>query len=241
MKVFLYFFLFFNLIFKIAYTSEIELKIALASNFLGTFKNFVYEFEKKNNCRIILISDSSSNLYSKVLNGANFDVFITADKRHFLLLSNVCEKFYLPLTFVGRLSLFIKKKKIKKNLMINLNAYKKLCLANKDLAPYGYASFELLKNLKIVYNDFVFGQNVNQTFVFINSLNSDLGFVSLSQNMSFNTDLDFYYKIPKYMHSYIKQDIIFLSSNPILKIMEDFIKSFYFIEVIIANGYDILK
>lgn len=114
-------------------------------------------------------------------------------------------------------------------------------MANKNLAPYGYAAFECINNLKVKYNDFVFGTNINQSFIFINSLNSDIGFVSFSQNKLHSTKCDYFYKIPNYLHSIIKQDMILLNNKNLSKCMEYFIKTARINKFIIDSGYKILQ
>lgn len=237
--IFVFFFIFIFLACVIA--KESELKVAVASNFLGTFKSFVGQFEQKYLCKIFLISDSSSNLYSKFMNGAEFDIFVTADKSHYSLLSNFNKNIYSSLSFFGKLSVYSKKTRIKKNLFINISIYNKLSLANKSLAPYGYAAFECISNLKIKYDDFVFGNNINQTFIFINSFNSDIGFVSLSQNILHLTNVKNFYKVPNYLHSKIKQDVILLTNKNLCKCMETFVNTSFVKNIIISNGYKILK
>ena len=82
MNIYLYIYFFILILFNTVVSKEYEIKIAVASNFLGTFKSFVSEFENQYHCKVFLISDSSSNLYSKFINGADFDIFLTADKYH---------------------------------------------------------------------------------------------------------------------------------------------------------------
>lgn len=222
-------------------SKELEIKIAVASNFLGTFKSFIEKFEQKFSCKGFLISDSSSNLYSKFINGADFDIFVTADRNHYMLLSKFNKNISSTISFLGKLTIYSNKITIKKNLFINISNYNKVSLANKNLAPYGYAAFECIRNLKIRYNDFVFGSNINQTFIFVHSFNSDLGFVSLSQNKLHCTNFEKYYIIPNYLYSIIKQDMILLNDKNLSKCMETFIKMPFIKEIIINNGYKILE
>ncbi|HIH2763304.1 MAG TPA: molybdate ABC transporter substrate-binding protein [Candidatus Azoamicus sp.] len=238
-KIYIIFFI--CVIITTALSKECELKIAVASNFLGTFKSFVGEFESQYSCKVFLISDSSSNLYSKFINGADFDIFLTADKNHYFLLSKINRYISSNLSFLGKLSVYSQKTSIKKNLFIHIFFYNKLSLANKKLAPYGYASFECINNLKIKYNDFIFGNNINQTFIFINSFNSDIGFVSLSQNILHLTHAKNFFKVPNYLYSKIKQDMILLTDKYLCKVMENFVKTEYVKKIIIKNGYKILE
>ena len=65
-----------------------SLNIAVSSNFLLTFKFIAYKFENKFLCKINICSDSTSNLYNKIKNKAPFDIFISADSKHPILLEN---------------------------------------------------------------------------------------------------------------------------------------------------------
>lgn len=241
MKNLVYIFFFIFSLNKVVFSEGLELKIAVASNFLGTLKGLISEFEKDYCCKIFLISDSSSNLFYKFINGADFDIFITADREHYVLLSKMNSNVFLELSFLGKLSVYSEKFTLKKNLFINLSYYDRVAIANKSLAPYGYAAFELLENLKIKYNNFVFGNNINQTFVFIKSLSSDFGFVSLSQNILHKTSFRNFYKSPSYLYSNIKQDFILLNNKFLCKYFALYFRKPDVKKVVLSNGYKFLE
>lgn len=241
MKIIVYMFFFLFSLNKPVFSEELELKIAVASNFLGTAKSLISNFEKDYCCKIFLISDSSSNLFHKFVNGADFDIFITADKEHYFLLSEMTSNILLEFSFLGKLSVYSEKTTLKKNLFINVSYYDRIAIANKKLAPYGYAAFELVENLKIKYNDFVFGNNINQTFIFINSLSSDFGFVSLSQNILRKTNFRKFLKLPNYLYSNIKQDFILLNNKFLCKYFSLYVRKPEVKKVILDNGYKFLE
>lgn len=241
MKIIIYIFFLIFVLNRVVLSDEMELKIAVASNFFGTLKNIVSNFEKDYCCKVFLISDSSSNLYHKFINGADFDIFITADKKHYLLLSKINTNVLLVFSLLGKLSVYSEKFILKKNLFINMSFYNRVSFANKSLAPYGYAASQFVDNLKIKYHDFIFGNNINQTFIFINSLSSDIGFVSLSQNILHKTNVRNFYKLPNYLYSIIKQDFILLNNKILCKYFSDYIRTRDIKKIIIDSGYKFLE
>ncbi|MCL2135175.1 MAG: molybdate ABC transporter substrate-binding protein [Candidatus Bathyarchaeota archaeon] len=68
-----------------AYYSQItkptELRISIASSLIHVTEDMATQFEKENNVKIILNSDSSSTLYTQITSGAPADVFMSADQK----------------------------------------------------------------------------------------------------------------------------------------------------------------
>lgn len=56
-----------------------ELRVFIASSLIHVVQNMTADFEKANNCKIILNSDSSSALYTQIAQGSPADVFMSAD------------------------------------------------------------------------------------------------------------------------------------------------------------------
>lgn len=59
-----------------------SIKVAVASNFLSTAKLLKAEFEQQGSHDIQIISASTGQLSHQILNGAPFDVFLSANKQH---------------------------------------------------------------------------------------------------------------------------------------------------------------
>lgn len=59
----------------------IELRIFMASSLIHVVENMTSDFEKENNCKLIINSDSSSALYTQITQGSPCDVFISADQK----------------------------------------------------------------------------------------------------------------------------------------------------------------
>lgn len=190
-----------------------NLNIAVSANFLSTINKIKIQFEKEKNCKIIISSDSTSNLYTKIINGAPYDIFISADSKHTKLLENknIAEK--STIYAYGKIVLWIQNEKIKKTTILK-NKFYNLSISNPKLSPYGKASTEITKNLILKNkNKTITGCNINQTFNFIKSKNSNIGFVALSQIKDNNIKNTHYWKMPKYMYKKITQTITILKNS----------------------------
>jgi molybdate transport system substrate-binding protein len=58
-----------------------ELRIFIASSLIHVVQNMTAQFEKDNNVKIVLNSDSSSSLYTQITSGVTCDVFMSADQK----------------------------------------------------------------------------------------------------------------------------------------------------------------
>jgi molybdate transport system substrate-binding protein len=58
-----------------------ELRVFIASSFIHVAKDMIPQFEKDNNVKIILNSDSSSTLYTQITSGTPADIFMSADQK----------------------------------------------------------------------------------------------------------------------------------------------------------------
>lgn len=218
--------------------SKNNLNICTASNFLTTLKIIKNEFEKENNCNIIISSDSTTNIYTKIVNGAPFDIFISADTKHVKLLKEknltINDDYIYALGILILLNKEINTNKIKKNI-------KNISISNPKLSPYGKATQLFIKNTKLkINNDIIYGSNVNQVHNFIISENSKLGFISLSQIINKKTEKNNYWIIPEYLYPQITQKITIIKNNKNLKLsikFMDYIKSKKIQDLILNSGY----
>jgi molybdate transport system substrate-binding protein len=59
----------------------VDLRIDIASSLVHVVANMTADFEKANNCHLIINSDSSSTLYTQITSGTPVDVFMSADQK----------------------------------------------------------------------------------------------------------------------------------------------------------------
>jgi molybdate transport system substrate-binding protein len=59
----------------------VDLRVFIASSLVHIVDNMTADFEKANNCHLIVNSDSSSALYTQITSGSPCDVFMSADQK----------------------------------------------------------------------------------------------------------------------------------------------------------------
>ena len=57
------------------------INVAVASNFVTTLEQLTLEFEARTDHRVNLISGSSGKHYAQIINGAPFDLFLSAEEQ----------------------------------------------------------------------------------------------------------------------------------------------------------------
>jgi len=228
-----------------------EIKVAVASNFYPAIKEIVLQYELKQsqsseNHKIVLISGSSGKHYAQIINGAPFDIFFSADKvRPTLLekkgLSESGSRFTYAL---GRLVLWSSLDGfIEKDERLYNNNLRFLAIANPKIAPYGVAARETLISINVwedLQSKLVRGENIAQTFQFINSGNAKLGFISYSQLMNPNYPVTgSFWEVPQSLFTPIEQQVVMLKKSSLAKDFLSFIESDESLNIISKYGYDL--
>ena len=196
-----------------------EVKVAVASNFLGPLKEIAARFEKASGHRAIVISGSTGKLYAQIKNGAPFDLFLAADSRHPALLEK--EGFGVSGSVrayaIGRLTLWSPDpEKINGDAVKILQEqnFQHLAIANPKSAPYGRAALQTLVKLGMwdqLQGRIVQGENIGQTFQFVATGNAELGFVALSQVLDPQNKMQGRrWDVPAEFHDSITQDLVLL-------------------------------
>jgi molybdate transport system substrate-binding protein len=218
-----------------------KINIAVAANFLTTIKKICYFFEKKyNGYLVVLSSDSTSNLFTKIKNNAPFNIFVSANTKHTEILAK--SNFYKNKNqtyAIGKITLSKNNTYIKKQTLRYIKNEKFLTISNPKLSPYGKSSEKVILNLKIHHKKIILASNINHTFNFINNNTCNIGIISFSQNIQNKDIKNVFWKIPKYLYPKIKQKTI-LIQNDKNKISEKFLKLLkkkYIKKLIKKNGY----
>lgn len=161
-----------------------QLNIAVASNFLGTAQKLLAEFTATHHIKTDLISGSSGQLTAQILNGAPYDVFLSADTRYpnELIKSNQFDAATVEIYAIGQLMVWSRDHSDWSNLVANPPS--RFALANPKLAPYGAAAKRMLEN-EGVWSEWsaaaITGQNVNQVLQFVRTGSVDVAFIAASQ------------------------------------------------------------
>jgi molybdate transport system substrate-binding protein len=169
-----------------------SINVAVAANFVSTFKLLKIQFEASSGHTLKISSGSSGRFYAQIKNGAPFHVFFSADQSTPQSLE--AEGLVVAgsrLTYaVGALALWSANPALVVDgvldgaQVLQAGDFNKLALANPRLAPYGVAALEVLTALGLLEatrSKWVQGENIAQTYQFVSTRNADLGFVALSQ------------------------------------------------------------
>jgi len=228
-----------------------EIKVAVASNFYPAMKEIVLQYELKQsqsseNHKIILISGSSGKHYAQIINGAPFDIFFSADKVRPILLEKkgISESGSRFTYALGKLILWSSLNGfVEKDERLYNNDLRFLAIANPKIAPYGVAAREALISINLwedLQSKLVRGENIAQTFQFVNSGNAKLGFISYSQLMNPNYPVGgSFWEVPQSLYKPIEQQVVMLKKSSLAKDFLAFIGSDESLNIISKYGYDL--
>jgi len=165
-----------------------EALVAVAANFAGAAQAIADAFSAETGHSVQLTTGSTGKLYAQIVEGAPFDILLSADTATPLRiaaegLGSSDSSFVYAL---GGLSLYSRDEaRIGTNPVAALTADDVLfiAIANPDLAPYGVAAQEALQSLGVWENistRIVMGQNIGQTFSLVDTGAAQLGLIATS-------------------------------------------------------------
>ncbi len=164
--------------------------VAVAANMKDAFSEINSAFKSTGKPNPKVIYGSSGNFTAQIMNGAPFNLFISADERFPLELyrngKTVDEgKVYA----IGKLVIFtkhssgIKLSGDKADLIKAITRANKVSIAKPELAPYGRAAIEYMKAeglWELAKDKLVYGGNISVATMFVIAGAADIGFTALS-------------------------------------------------------------
>ncbi|WP_034474507.1 molybdate ABC transporter substrate-binding protein [Aestuariibacter salexigens] len=161
------------------------LRVAVASNFYPTLQSLSNTFSQKTGIGVSLSSASSGTLYAQIVNGAPFDLFLSADalrprrlQEQQLILAGSRKTYAL-----GKLVLWIPGQ-TEPTIQRLQDVSGRIAIANPRVAPYGSAAKQVIEHADLwtqLQGKLAMGNNITQTYQFVRSGNAAAGFVALSQ------------------------------------------------------------
>lgn len=163
--------------------------VAVASNFSETANLLAKDFNRRTGHVIRISSGSSGKLYAQIINGAPFDVFLSAD----VMRPQRIEEEGLAVSgsrfsyAEGTLVLWSRKDRYRgADCLEALKSldFRHLAIANPLTAPYGAAAKDWLAKLGLwgkLRKKIVTGENIGQTFHFVATRNADMGLIAAAQ------------------------------------------------------------
>jgi len=213
---------------------ERELWVAAASDLKFAMVEIVQEFQKEHPEIIVKVTyGSSGNFYSQLSNQAPFDLFFSADIEYPRKLSE--QGLTLPgtefLYAVGSIVLWVPKSSPIQVEQLKMEALRQdsvrhIAIANPKHAPYGKAAEAALRSLGIyegVKSKLVLGENISQTFQFVQSGNAEIGIIALSLvSAPAAKDQGRYWRIPQDSYPRLEQGGVILKWVKDLKAAQNF-------------------
>lgn len=225
-----------------------EAVVAVAANFTEVAEQLEKEFERQSGHTLTFVAGSTGKLYAQIANGAPFDVFLSADQER----PERLEKERLAVAgsrftyATGRLALWSSEPGRVGAATLRRGEFRRLAIANPELAPYGAAAKETLEKLGLwerFKERIVMGETIGQAHTLVASGNAELGFVALSSLLSPQSEAKgSRWDVPAGLHAPIHQDAVLLTraaGNAAARGFLDFLRSAKVKAVIRSYGYSI--
>lgn len=203
------------------------LRIAVAANFKPVLDELAQQFEKKTGNRLTVSSASTGILYNQIINGAPFDVFLSADRERPKLLEDrglIVPDSRQP---YARGLLVLWNTSDQPISLKELKDYEgRVAIANGVTAPYGLAAEQALKKLDVwenVQKQLVTGNSIQQTWQFVASGNIQLGLVARAQLTDPKYQNAQIIKIPQDLYNPIRQELVILKRSQQPKVAREFV------------------
>lgn len=240
-------------LFSISGAQAERVTVALAANFALPMAELETLFEASGAHELTLVSGSTGQLYAQIVNGAPYDVFLSADRERPRRLTEAGVG-NAPFTYaLGRLALWTREPRYTDELTVDVlhdGDFRRLAIANPRLAPYGAAAREALQAMGLwetLQAKIVFGENVGQAFAMAETQNAEFGLVALSAAVAYmgstaDPGRAAYVTVPPEYHSPIRQDAILLSrgqDNPAAQALIGFLQGADARRIIEAAGFEL--
>jgi len=211
-----------------ALAQQAPLRIAAAADLQPVLPPILEEFHQSTGIQAQATYQASAALTTQILNGAPFDLFLSADlsypKR--LIDAGVADTAgspdsSTPIPYArGALVLWTRKDGHWPNpslATLRDPALQRLAIANPDRAPYGRAAIAALTSLKLIDTlkpRFVTAENISQTAQFAETGNADAGLISLTSAKTAHLEsIGSYFVIPGDLYPPIEQGAVIVSNS----------------------------
>lgn len=225
--------------------SEEKITIACSANMQFAIEEIISAFEEKTGITCDLVTGSSGKLTAQILEGAPYDLLVSADTYYpeEIYSSGLSEgkpKVYGK----GQLVLWTTNPEIKADLNILTDErIKHIAIANPKTAPYGVAAENVLKELQIyerIKDKLVYGESISQVNQFVSSGSADIGFTAMSAVLSDEMkDMGNWISISDSLYDPIAQAVVVMKGERSEEAQKfvDFLFSEKGLEILVRFGY----
>lgn len=191
---------FFTFVFVLLISSHLvlsqTLRVAIASSLVPAMKELKVAFEKESEIRIELIPGASGTLTHQMMNGAPFDILISANEIYSNKLydEGICS---FPKKWIsGQLVLWTTRPVSTDTVSLRsiLNQVKVIAIAQPEIAPYGAAAMAFLDEYSVDTSDrLIYGNSISITNQYIYTASADAVFTSVSSQNVLQPQSDGYW------------------------------------------------
>jgi len=228
-----------------------KLNIATAANMQYAMHELSRSFTQETGIICETIVSSSGKLTAQIMEGAPFDIFVSADMRFPNELFKHGFTSGEPKIYAyGKLVIWSINKNMNPDFVSFTNIkVKHIAIANPKTAPYGIVAFEVL-NKKGIYdsikNKLVFGESIAQTNQFITTYAAQIGITSKSSVLSpIMKNKGIWKEIEPDLYNPISQGIVIIKDrNDQIELAErfsDYLFSVKAREILEKHGYSVNK
>lgn len=226
-----------------------EALIAVATNFAGAMAELEAAFERESPHRIRVSTGATGTLYAQATHGAPYDILMAADRTRpeRLEAAGLAVPGSRRTYAVGRLVLWsTEPDRVPREGVDALRAgdFRRLAIANPELAPYGFAAREALRALGLydaLRDRIVMGENIGQAHAMVATGNAEIGLVALSQlTGSGAATAGSRWAVPETLHVPIRQDLVLLrrgAGNAAARAFLEFLETSDARRILVAAGY----
>ena len=221
-----------------------EVHVGVAANFTNAATDIAAAFAEKTGDTAVLSFGASGSLYAQITQAAPFEIFLSADAARPAQaetdgLAVAGSRFTYA---IGQLVLWSPDDGLvdDQGAVLRDGSFAHIAVANAKGAPYGAAAVETIAALGLtdaLADKVVTGENITQTFQFVQSGNAELGFVARSQ---IGGEGGSQWLVPAELYTPILQDAVLLETgadNETAKAFIDFLKGPEAAEIIHGYGY----
>ncbi len=196
-----------------------DVQVAVAANFTAPMKIIAADFQKDTGHKAVLSFGATGKFYAQIINGAPFEVFLSADDEtpKKLEQDGAAVKGSRFTYATGRLALWSAQAGLvdAQGEVLKKGSFNKIAIAAPKLAPYGAAAVEAMTRLGVMAAmepKLVTGESIGQAFSFVSTGNAELGFVALSQVVEGGKiKSGSAWMVPENLHSPLRQDAVLLT------------------------------
>lgn len=208
--------------------AQTTIRIAAAADLQPVLPHILEQFEKETGIRAEATYQASAALTTQIMNGAPFDVFLSANLAYpqKLIAAGLAHGLGegaagTPITYaMGTLVLWTRNDSRLPPAMPLLRSrqVKSIAIANPDRAPYGKAAMAALEKsglLNDVKSKLVTAENIAQAAQFVDSGNATMGFISLTAASTPRLKSDGHFiVVPANLYAPIEQGAVLIANAP---------------------------